>query len=830
MDVGASLAAFITIGVQSAKIIFDTLSAIKDGPEVVARATRDVQRLSTILKALMPGCPIDKARGQDLRQHLQECISDLARYETKLGELTSGDKERRLGKLWKKVKTAASEQDLCMMQSSVASHIAHLNLYLQVRQFDTSFELRKEAQVLSQTFHTNRSNNERRETATFGRLHSIDQRISSMGDVLGKIRSSLDQTSTSTESREIHELLKSLVDQFTKLPTGLENLRQVVESSDKDDDSVEQESLPSQEPYADLQKTISGLCDLVNREMARMSGQQSFLTGEREVLDGLLEFMDCIRSQAHQAQLTYATMVDNTLYDPHEQEYLKDIWNQLKPLYGALLSARTVSLNPLHTRKRKEDILSTHALRFRRLTQVSYDARFWTLDIVTSEKSKKPHNWTDPASCPEQDSASEINEHEVSYSISMTPKKLGSIMKLTLKQYHTPDGITSGIPSLEINRMVPNDSPVFRLVERGKISDLQQLLIRGQASLRDQDEHGASLLQYASWNHRAKMCRFLVAHGADVNHFAPLRLVMRRKNWPNWTATSKSGVYSRGLGRPGIDLNRNEFEGHLECYKFLLNSGADPATTLVQSDSALSSAFVWGQLETMKCFLDHGGLFAGLNWTSVQPDGLGMSLFHIYCYYGHFTTKGFQSLIKRGADIDARDRFGRTCLHLCVSSQRFGIKNRHDQVEALIYLVRCGANVFWMDRNGQSVSQTAYSESIAGDIWDAVLAELGHEVSRFRHDCPRRGKYTQDYTPADFMKLWQGKEELCPYYHDDDLLELCRQFQSGSLDEWRAPGYYDYYSGSDSSLDLASDTGSDTDSDDSIDGGALIDTENGFED
>jgi len=55
-------------------------------------------------------------------------------------------------------------------------------------------------------------------------------------------------------------------------------------------------------------------------------------------------------------------------------------------------------------------------------------------------------------------------------------------------------GTQQFIPRLVLNNTIPSDSPVFAVVRSGRVEELQQMLARGQASLRDQDEHGASLL------------------------------------------------------------------------------------------------------------------------------------------------------------------------------------------------------------------------------------------------------------------------------------------------------------------------------------------------
>ena len=55
-------------------------------------------------------------------------------------------------------------------------------------------------------------------------------------------------------------------------------------------------------------------------------------------------------------------------------------------------------------------------------------------------------------------------------------------------------GNVSSISSLTVNRVLPAVSRIFRLVEEGRIVEFQEMLREGQASLRDHDEYGASLL------------------------------------------------------------------------------------------------------------------------------------------------------------------------------------------------------------------------------------------------------------------------------------------------------------------------------------------------
>lgn len=114
------------------------------------------------------------------------------------------------------------------------------------------------------------------------------------------------------------------------------------------------------------------------------------------------------------------------------------------------------------------------------------------------------------------------------------------MLKISSTQYHTQNGTFLGIPSLSFNRTVPSDSPIFDLVSQGRMANLQKLLMQGQASLRDHDENGTSLLQYAVDKLQPDMCRFLVDHGADVDHLA--RYVIRGLE-VTINETAKAGVF-----------------------------------------------------------------------------------------------------------------------------------------------------------------------------------------------------------------------------------------------------------------------------------------------
>lgn len=95
--------------------------------------------------------------------------------------------------------------------------------------------------------------------------------------------------------------------------------------------------------------------------------------------------------------------------------------------------------------------------------------------------------------------------HLTDYKMSLTFLPDGQqnrhMLKAILTQREIFAGSVSSISQLQVNRVLPSNSPVFKLVKKGKMRELCQLLQSGEASLRDHDETGSSLL-FVSGNHR----------------------------------------------------------------------------------------------------------------------------------------------------------------------------------------------------------------------------------------------------------------------------------------------------------------------------------------
>ncbi|KAL2853181.1 hypothetical protein BJX68DRAFT_234158 [Aspergillus pseudodeflectus] len=86
--------------------------------------------------------------------------------------------------------------------------------------------------------------------------------------------------------------------------------------------------------------------------------------------------------------------------------------------------------------------------------------------------------------------------------------------------------------TLQVNNVIPWDSPVFRHCRRGEIEEVKMLFSSGSASPFDCTSDGITLLHMASRKGQVDMCRFLLENGANRNYrnekgLSPLHYVNR---------------------------------------------------------------------------------------------------------------------------------------------------------------------------------------------------------------------------------------------------------------------------------------------------------------
>lgn len=124
---GASVLAFVLLGLKSAKIIYELLNPGDDGKTIA----RDVRGLQSTLERLARCRVLAERPDEALEAKIVACANDMESFAKKLSKLAILDNDGRLRIQWKKVKTFLSEKDMAKMRAIVVGHTAGLNLHLQ---------------------------------------------------------------------------------------------------------------------------------------------------------------------------------------------------------------------------------------------------------------------------------------------------------------------------------------------------------------------------------------------------------------------------------------------------------------------------------------------------------------------------------------------------------------------------------------------------------------------------------------------------------------------------------------------------------------------------
>jgi len=125
---GANVLAFVVLGLNCAKTIYQTLSAVRDAPRIVQRVSTDILQLHYILEQVKQS----RAAADDdaLARHVRLCVDELKPLAAVIEKVQFTSSDVSTGKAWKKLKAFLTEKNLDMISSRVTHHIATLSLRL----------------------------------------------------------------------------------------------------------------------------------------------------------------------------------------------------------------------------------------------------------------------------------------------------------------------------------------------------------------------------------------------------------------------------------------------------------------------------------------------------------------------------------------------------------------------------------------------------------------------------------------------------------------------------------------------------------------------------
>jgi len=208
------------------------------------------------------------------------------------------------------------------------------------------------------------------------------------------------------------------------------------------------------------------------------------------------------------------------------------------------------------------------------------------------------------------------------------------------------------------------ETALCKAAQKGQF-DIARLLIENGADINASNNFGSTLLMIAARHNRLQMAEFLVRNGADVNRsdqggktallyatsFDVLKLLLEKG--ANDNATDKYG-----LSVMMTIVAQTTVDDAICCLELLIARGANVNTTCNQGLSALLLAIYHGHWDIAKFLIANG---ADVNLAST--DGFRPLNCAVRCTSGSpGKRKVVELLISKGADVNARDEYGRSAL------------------------------------------------------------------------------------------------------------------------------------------------------------------------
>ncbi|CZS74476.1 unnamed protein product [Fusarium graminearum] len=737
LGAAASITQFVLLSLKCVKEAHDALSQYKDGPDILKRLRNDLLCAQNILETLrhsanVPANPV-------LDAHIQQSIGGICSIAEHLVKLQATPGDNGGKRLWKHLKIVLSENDMNRIRSELAQIVNNLNVRLSVLSLNTVSGIMDETQQVRQQMTTMDAllqSHYQLQTAGFQAVennlltthneHHIDYQ-----NRLTSIQQALDSTSSISVSR------------FTDMRSLLNEIKDLVVSEGKAtrdasaSNNVDSDSTRNEPQNSAILESIERLGALINakRESCNVYAEEDDLADS--AIEDLQDLLTAIRREKH---------------FKIEKEMLDGLRR-----FSRSFGQYEVSINSRNNGSRQV----TGRILDQERTHKQADIGLGQMSLMI-HKRKRTLSTED-----ERDTTGMAKGHLTDYNMSLTFLPNGSrnhhMLMATITQREILAGSIASVSQLQVNRVLPSNSPVFKLVKQGKIEELCQLFQSGKASLRDHDEAGSSLLFYSL--EQPEMCKFLLEEGLDVDHVAYEKGALFTPEVYGWNDTVIPDQHLKRINA---------------CRKLLLNAGADP--TYKDPNNEGSKSF----LDTVRALPDrvvqdtidfawNSGLvtpFASFrDWTNYE----GMSTFLNACTHFKISVDILKHLVAMGANVYDRSSKGETCLHLLVNHTppETEIIAR---LECLAYLLQQGADPYARDNEGNTPSSIAYSmmghrdtiDGTLGDVWDAALHTSGFDLSHFRKTFRRRPRYDYSfYTRQMFEELWRGREDQCPYWDDE---------------------------------------------------------------
>jgi ankyrin repeat protein len=311
--------------------------------------------------------------------------------------------------------------------------------------------------------------------------------------------------------------------------------------------------------------------------------------------------------------------------------------------------------------------------------------------------------------------------------------------------------IVIGSVVLGVLGCTPGVTPLHRAAWVGDVSDMRALLANGIA-VDTRDSYGRTPLCYAADGGKTVAIAFLIGKGAHVDAHA-------KSGWTALMAAANAETV-RLLLKEGADPNARCLGGgtalhflvlrdDLHSIELLVEHGANVNAATVEGETPLHWAAQGGDKHIVAFLLSHGAspnvVACEFVWVRVGPPLTGRLKHKQLCWTplhiaaAHGERDAVELLIKYGADVNVRDADGMSPLH-CAVARVPGVASEPRLAVARV-LVANGAFVSAKDRLGRTPLHLVASDKSQGTL---TFAEFLVGAGAYVHASDNEGKTAKD--------------------------------------------------------------------------------------
>lgn len=129
-----SVIAVATVALQSSRVVYETISGIKNGPKEVRELALEVQQLYYLLEQVTKTSKKmddrDTTSISELQGVIDQCRQNLDDFQQQFDKFEVSSNERGLSKAWTRLKLVVKKEDFRRMRRTISHYVNVLGVHL----------------------------------------------------------------------------------------------------------------------------------------------------------------------------------------------------------------------------------------------------------------------------------------------------------------------------------------------------------------------------------------------------------------------------------------------------------------------------------------------------------------------------------------------------------------------------------------------------------------------------------------------------------------------------------------------------------------------------